>query len=152
MNCHEDNIVTTEDRATATRPPMIVLIGNPNVGKSVLFTKLTANSLVVSNCPGTTTEIAHTQDTQQSRYSLEIPLSPTHGISVWDNTQTVTAPTYLLAPSATLGRWIRVRRLAHDFLVGQYGVITMALSCSLAFVLPIVTTFFLVFRGPHQGQ
>jgi ferrous iron transport protein B len=379
MNCHEDNIITTEDRATATEQPMIVLIGNPNVGKSVLFTKLTGKFVVISNYPGTTVEIArggtfvgdreftvldtpginefaprtedarvtcdvlrdhpeativqvadaknlrrallltlqlaelrrpmvlalnlmdelgkcggkidtsklsdilgipvvptvaiagtgvdrlraaieqaacprpdvlptgqslpagrgyeqtrsylqraneilaqvytltrpphpsfaqrlgwwathpvkglalaafvlyftfwfvgllgagtavgfmekvvfgryinpwairvvdtvlpfpHTHDTQQSHYTLEIPLSPTHGISVWENTRTVTAPTYLLAPSATLGWWTRVRRLAHDFLVGQYGVITMALSYSLAIVLPIVTTFFLVF-------
>jgi ferrous iron transport protein B len=33
----------------------------------------------------------------------------------------------------------------HDLLVGQYGVITMALSYGLALVLPIVTTFFLAF-------
>jgi ferrous iron transport protein B len=87
----------------------------------------------------------HTHDTQESHYTLEIPLSPTYGISIWENTQMVKAPTYSLAPSATLGWWTQVRRLAHDFLVGQYGVITMALSYSLAIVLPIVTTFFLVF-------
>ena len=87
----------------------------------------------------------HTHDMQESHYSLEIPLSPIHGISIWENTQTVIAPTYSLAPSATLGGWTQVRRLAHDFLVGEYGVITMALSYSLAIVLPIVTTFFLVF-------
>ncbi len=87
----------------------------------------------------------HTHDMQVSHYSLEIPLSPAHGVSIWDNTQIVRAPTYSLAPSATLGWWTQVRRLAHDFLVGEYGVITMALSYALAIVLPIVTTFFLVF-------
>ena len=87
----------------------------------------------------------HTHDTQASHYSLEIPLSPTHGVSIWENNQIVSAPTYSLAPSATLEGWTQVRRLAHDFLVGEYGVITMALSYSLAIVLPIVTTFFLVF-------
>jgi ferrous iron transport protein B len=35
--------------------------------------------------------------------------------------------------------------LIHDLLVGNYGVITMALSYGLALVLPIVTTFFLAF-------
>jgi ferrous iron transport protein B len=35
--------------------------------------------------------------------------------------------------------------LARDFLVGEYGVITMALTYGLAIILPIVTTFFLVF-------
>ncbi|HUJ71193.1 MAG TPA: ferrous iron transporter B [Verrucomicrobiae bacterium] len=87
----------------------------------------------------------HTHDLQESHYSLEIPISPAHGISIWDNTQIVVAPTYSLAPGATPGGWTQVRRLAHDFLVGEYGVITMALSYSLAIVLPIVTTFFLVF-------
>ena len=87
----------------------------------------------------------HTHGTLESHYSLEIPLSPTHGVSVWENTRTVAAPTYLLAPGAMPGRWTQVKRLAHDFLVGEYGVITMALSYALAIVLPIVTTFFLVF-------
>ena len=87
----------------------------------------------------------HTHDLQESHYSLEIPISPAHGISIWDNTRIVVAPTYSLAPGATPEGWTQVRRLAHDFLVGEYGVITMALSYSLAIVLPIVTTFFLVF-------
>src|SRR4029079_575713 len=33
----------------------------------------------------------------------------------------------------------------HDLLVGPYGVITMALTYSLALVLPIVGTFFIAF-------
>jgi ferrous iron transport protein B len=35
--------------------------------------------------------------------------------------------------------------LLQEFLVGEYGLITMALTYSLAIVLPIVTTFFLAF-------
>ncbi len=35
--------------------------------------------------------------------------------------------------------------LVHDLLVGNYGIITMALSYGLALVLPIVATFFLAF-------
>ncbi len=35
--------------------------------------------------------------------------------------------------------------LIHDLLVGDYGVITMALSYGIALILPIVTTFFLAF-------
>ncbi len=35
--------------------------------------------------------------------------------------------------------------LVQDFLVGEYGMITMALTYGLAIVLPIVTTFFLAF-------
>lgn len=35
--------------------------------------------------------------------------------------------------------------LVRDFMVGEYGLITMALSYGLAIILPIVTTFFLIF-------
>jgi len=38
-----------------------------------------------------------------------------------------------------------VTKFAHDFFVGPYGMITMALSYGFAIVLPIVTTFFLLF-------
>ena len=34
----------------------ILLVGNPNVGKSVIFTKLTGVNVCVSNYPGTTVE------------------------------------------------------------------------------------------------
>jgi ferrous iron transport protein B len=36
----------------------VVLVGNPNVGKSVLFYQLTGNYVTVSNYPGTTVEIS----------------------------------------------------------------------------------------------
>lgn len=36
--------------------PRIVLVGNPNVGKSVLFSQLTGTRVVISNYPGTTVE------------------------------------------------------------------------------------------------
>jgi ferrous iron transport protein B len=87
----------------------------------------------------------HTNHTVVSQYRFQIPLTPARGIAIAESQRTVLAPTYSLAPGATLGGWTRVRRLAHDFLVGQYGVITMAVSYALAIVLPIVTTFFLVF-------
>ncbi|MCF6178503.1 MAG: ferrous iron transport protein B [Geopsychrobacter sp.] len=39
-------------------PPRIVLVGNPNVGKSVLFNVLTGSYTTVSNYPGTSVEIS----------------------------------------------------------------------------------------------
>jgi ferrous iron transport protein B len=36
-------------------------------------------------------------------------------------------------------------QLARDFLVGEYGLVTMALAYGIAIVLPIVTTFFIMF-------
>jgi ferrous iron transport protein B len=61
-----------------------------------------------------------------------------------------------LLEEGLFGRWINpvatelVRRFVptaflQDMLVGEYGVITMALTYSLALILPIVATFFLAF-------
>ncbi|MFQ5847968.1 MAG: ferrous iron transport protein B [Candidatus Methylomirabilales bacterium] len=45
---------------------------------------------------------------------------------------------------ALTGRYVPVP-LLQELLVGQYGVLTMALTYSVALILPIVTTFFLAF-------
>ena len=63
--------VTAADAALSTRArlglgaeastalPRIVLVGNPNVGKSVLFGFLTRRYVTVSNYPGTTVTVTH---------------------------------------------------------------------------------------------
>jgi ferrous iron transport protein B len=53
VNAGESSI---EPRANA---PLVLLVGNPNVGKSALFNKLTGQYVTVSNYPGTTVEVAH---------------------------------------------------------------------------------------------
>jgi ferrous iron transport protein B len=45
--------------ASSPTAPLILLVGNPNVGKSALFNKLTGRYVTVSNYPGTTVEVAH---------------------------------------------------------------------------------------------
>lgn len=88
----------------------------------------------------------HTHHTQISHFTLQIPFTPAHGISLHESSVTVLAPTYSLDPGGTaLGWFAQTKRFAHDFLVGEYGVITMALSYAFAIVLPIVTSFFLLF-------
>jgi ferrous iron transport protein B len=52
MNCHG------ETSCASTGGGAIALVGNPNVGKSVLFQRLTGRYTTVSNYPGTTVEIA----------------------------------------------------------------------------------------------
>lgn len=49
------------DNQAQPQPARIALVGNPNVGKSVLFNRLTGRYVVVSNYPGTTVEIARGQ-------------------------------------------------------------------------------------------
>jgi ferrous iron transport protein B len=46
-----------ERKKIATAPRTLVLVGNPNVGKSVLFGALTGKYVTVSNYPGTTVEV-----------------------------------------------------------------------------------------------
>ena len=47
MPCHEDSVATTEDRTVSASERTLVLVGNPNVGKSVLFSKLTGKYVTV---------------------------------------------------------------------------------------------------------
>lgn len=52
---HEGHSQRSEDEKDGGR---LVLVGNPNVGKSVIFTALTGRYVTVSNYPGTTVEVA----------------------------------------------------------------------------------------------
>src|SRR5262249_61526088 len=45
----------------AAEPEGVVLVGNPNVGKSALFGALTGKYVTVSNYPGTTVEVSRGQ-------------------------------------------------------------------------------------------
>ncbi len=51
----------------------------------------------------------------------------------------------LLAAYAASGETNVAVKGLHDLLVGDYGIVTMALTYSIAIVLPVVTTFFLFF-------
>lgn len=53
VNAGESSIEPSADA------PLVLLVGNPNVGKSALFNKLTGQYVTVSNYPGTTVEVAH---------------------------------------------------------------------------------------------
>jgi len=86
----------------------------------------------------------HEHETAPIRLDLGVPATPVHDVAIASVERTVTVPDYrLTAPELTAGQ--EVRQFVHDFLVGPYGAITMAVSYALAIVLPIVTAFFLVF-------
>jgi ferrous iron transport protein B len=55
MECHG---VETQEQVRKEGVPRVALIGNPNVGKSVLFGLLTGRYATVSNYPGTTVEVS----------------------------------------------------------------------------------------------
>ncbi|MCS7048077.1 MAG: ferrous iron transporter B [Verrucomicrobiae bacterium] len=87
----------------------------------------------------------HEHQREVNEVTLKLPLTPTHGVTVWESTREVVSTEHESVGPEHWTRWDHARRLAHDFLVGPYGQITMALSYALAIVLPIVTSFFLLF-------
>ncbi|MDX1740196.1 MAG: ferrous iron transporter B, partial [Rhodothermales bacterium] len=78
-------------------------------------------------------------------HDVGLPLTPIHDVTMMTLDREVTRPDYLIEEGATLTVVQHVFRFLHDLVVGPFGLITMALSYALAIVLPIVTTFFLVF-------
>ena len=51
----------------------LVLVGNPNVGKSKIFSMLTGQYVIVSNYPGTTVEIKSGKATDLDYYVVDTP-------------------------------------------------------------------------------
>ena len=56
-------------------PPKVILVGNPNVGKSVIFGQLTGRYVTVSNYPGTTVEVAR-GEAKEGGKSVEVIDTP----------------------------------------------------------------------------
>ena len=87
----------------------------------------------------------HEHATETIPYTATLPVTPVHDVSVFAADRVVTIPAYAVPDTVAVTSLQAAFRFVHDFLVGEYGLITMALSYALAIVLPIVTTFFLVF-------
>jgi ferrous iron transport protein B len=87
----------------------------------------------------------HSHEVRAVPGALAVPLSPVHEIELFSWQTNAVGTDYALTPGAELTTGQAALRFAHDFLVGEYGALTMALSYALAIVLPIVTTFFLLF-------
>ena len=77
---------TTAPRAA---PPgdKVILIGNPNVGKSLIFNYLTGQYVTVSNYPGTTVEVARGTMSSSSIPPLIFQMSIKLSISHRDRTK-----------------------------------------------------------------
>lgn len=87
----------------------------------------------------------HQHATELISQPIGLPVSPAHEVTIGTIERTVLVPEYSIPPGAELSARQHALRFVHDLLVGKYGTITMALSYAFAIVLPIVTTFFLVF-------
>ncbi len=65
------------------KPIKVAIIGNPTVGKSSLFSRLTGIGVIISNYPGTTVEVAHGRVTHDG---MTLDLSDLPGVYSLDTT------------------------------------------------------------------
>jgi ferrous iron transport protein B len=86
----------------------------------------------------------HQHAIEASPYALQIPFDPAHSVTLLENTRQTLSTSYTLT-APLYGPLTHVLRFIHDFLVGPYGLVTVAMSYGFAIVLPIVTTFFFLF-------
>ncbi|HVS01594.1 MAG TPA: nucleoside recognition domain-containing protein, partial [Thermoanaerobaculia bacterium] len=89
-------------------------------------------------------DFPHAHAVAVEELAVELPITPVRGIPLFASERQVVQPDYALT-AAALSPGQHVARFGHDLLVGEYGALTMALAYALAIVLPIVTTFFLLF-------
>jgi ferrous iron transport protein B len=83
-----------------TGEPRLLLIGNPNVGKSLLFGCLTNRYVTVSNYPGTTVEITSAKATIAGQSRLVIDTPGTNGLIPHSDDERVARDMLLTSPGA----------------------------------------------------
>jgi ferrous iron transport protein B len=78
----------------------VLLIGNPNVGKSLLFSRLTNRYVTVSNYPGTTVEITTARADFDGEMRDVIDTPGTNGLTPQSNDERVARDILLASPGA----------------------------------------------------
>lgn len=68
-----DHHATSVELEAASEARKILLVGQPNVGKSIIFSLLTGRYVTVSNYPGTTVEVMHGKLSGTDRLVVDTP-------------------------------------------------------------------------------
>lgn len=98
-------------------PKRLVLIGNPNVGKSVLFGALTGRYVTVANYPGTTVEVARgAANINGERYDV-LDTPGTNGLVPQSEDERVTRDVLLDDPGVTVLQVGDVKNLRRTLLL-----------------------------------
>lgn len=106
-----------EMKTPGTSRKKLILIGNPNVGKSVIFNYLTGRYVTVSNYPGTTVEVASGTTSVQGR---KIDVLDTPGINSlipMSEDEKVTRDILLKEPGSYLVQIVDAKNLRRGLLV-----------------------------------
>jgi ferrous iron transport protein B len=99
--CHEAGSVPLEATAPAPDGRSVILVGNPNVGKSVLFGALTGRYVTVSNYPGTTVEVTRGTATIEGRPWRVMDTPGTNNLLPMSEDEQVTRDILLAEPGST---------------------------------------------------
>lgn len=96
---------------------VVVLVGNPNVGKSVLFSALSGRRVIVSNYPGTTVEIARGTLKNNGRSCPIIDTPGIHSIVPFSEDERVTQKILLTHDLATVINVVDMKNLQRGLLM-----------------------------------
>ena len=130
QRCHETD---RDDAAAGERK--LLLLGNPNVGKSLLFGCLTNRYVTVSNYPGTTVEITTAKANIAGQMRLVVDTPGTNGLIPQSDDERVARDMLLLSPGAgvvQVGDMNNLRRtLLLSLQIAEHGVpFTLCLNMS----------------------
>ena len=117
----------TETKPTGVSQEKVILIGNPNVGKSVIFNYLTGQYVTVSNYPGTTVEVAYGKMTAQGKKLLVIDTPGINSLIPMSEDEKVTRNILLKEPKMYLVQVIEARNLRRGLLI-SLQLLEMGLS------------------------
>ena len=116
-------------------PHQLILVGNPNVGKSVLFMALTGRHVTVSNYPGTTVEITRATAVVAGNRREVIDTPGTNGLVPQSEDEAVTRDVLLGAADADVLQVGDIKNLRRTLLLAcqliEYGTpLTLCLNMS----------------------
>jgi len=111
-SCHR-----TETKGADSSREKVILIGNPNVGKSVIFNYLTGKYVTVSNYPGTTVEVASGTMSAQGKKLHVMDTPGINSLIPTSEDEKVTRDILLKEPKAYLVQIIDAKNLRRGLLI-----------------------------------
>ena len=106
-----------EGEATDPSKEKVILIGNPNVGKSVVFNYLTGKYVTVSNYPGTTVEVATGRMVGQGKRFQVVDTPGINSLIPMSEDERVTRDILLSEPQRHLVQVVDAKNLRRGLLI-----------------------------------
>jgi len=107
----------TETKQTDDSREKVVLIGNPNVGKSVIFNYLTGKYVTVSNYPGTTVEVCTGTMTVRGKKVQVLDTPGVNSLIPMSEDEKVTRDILLKEPNSHLIQVMDTKNIRRGFLI-----------------------------------